>query len=324
MFKNFEDFRQYVQVSNGLTLKAIQASIENALHRILYPCIPKNEAATLLAEYNANSFTSPIREEGFYLLQNLVAKFTFFFHIPFWGLTANDAQLGRKKDDVSLYKWESLEIKEAAYAQAYELVERTLAFFETNVSEFPLYQAHQQRKDLQSLFVRNYKTFAQFCALGNNHALYVRMHQYFPKEQYFYLRNLLGQGLYTQLQTQWLNNTASPEEKTVIADYLQPLLIYKTLIKALKELPITYSNGLLSFTYANEDATEQRSTATNNQLQIVANEYQNEADAFEKELLDYLNDNTAIFPLFTQSKSYTPPPITTDSWNDGTKALFSF
>lgn len=325
MFTNISEFYQYVQVSNGLTLKVLQPSLQNALFHVVYNCVPKDEVNSLLAEHTAGSFSNPIRQEGFALLQNLTAKFTFIYHLPFWGLTANDAQLGRlKTDEVSLYKWENTELKEAAFAQAYQLVEMTLEFFENNVAAFPLYQAHQQRIDLQKLFVRSYKTFAQFCNLGNNRALYVRMHQFFPREQYFYLRKIIGEALYTDLQSKWLAGTVNADELLLIQDYLQPLLVYTSLVKALKELPINYSNGLLTFAYSNQDATEERNTATNNQLQIVANEYADQAAAFQKELIDFLADNLATFPLFAQAKTYTPTPTNPMDWNDGTKNLFSF
>jgi hypothetical protein len=111
--------------------------------------------------------------------------------------------------------------------------------------------------------------------------------------QEIYIRDIIGSGLYNEIQTQAFNSTLTNLNQTLIDNYIAPCLKYYTLVESM--LPLTFK--FLNKSVATRSA-EFATPATPSDLSLIEHRYRDKAEYYAERLRDYLKENTTQYPLF--------------------------
>lgn len=117
--------------------------------------------------------------------------------------------------------------------------------------------------------------------------------------QELYLKVAIGKDLYSEICTQVTAGTVSVLNKTLLDDYIENFLINKTIELCLVDLNYKLTNKAIM-----ETSAEFGAVVGVKQLSLVEQKYRNQADAYLKQLTEYLEDNSTDYPLYKCIKDF--------------------
>jgi hypothetical protein len=104
---------------------------------------------------------------------------------------------------------------------------------------------------------------------------------------------LLGSGLYNELKDQITNNNVSTDNRTLLQDYVQPVIIWWVMADG--TIPLTYKFMNKSVVKKNSENSQ---SAELEELITVANNFKNKAEFYTKRLIKFLEANEVTYPLY--------------------------
>jgi hypothetical protein len=113
------------------------------------------------------------------------------------------------------------------------------------------------------------------------------------ESQEVYIRDVIGSGLYNELQTQAFANTLTNANTTLLDSYIAPCLKYYTLTEAM--LPMTFK--LMNKSVAAREADNARAVSVD-EMTLIEKRFRDKAEYYANRLRDFLRDNTNTYPLF--------------------------
>jgi len=111
--------------------------------------------------------------------------------------------------------------------------------------------------------------------------------------QEIYIRDVIGSGIYNELQTQAFNNTLSTANKTLLDSYIAPCLKYYTLTESM--LPMTFKMLNKTLGTRTSDNTQ---PVTIDEMTLIERRYRDKAEYYAQRLREFLQANSTIYPLF--------------------------
>lgn len=113
------------------------------------------------------------------------------------------------------------------------------------------------------------------------------------ESQEIYIRDIIGSGIYNELQTQAFAGTLTALNTTLLDSYIAPCLKYYTLCEAM--LPMTFK--LMNKSVASRESDNARAISVD-ELTLLENRYRDKAEYYANRLRDYLREYTNDYPLF--------------------------
>jgi len=116
--------------------------------------------------------------------------------------------------------------------------------------------------------------------------------------QEMHIQPIIGSDLYKELQTQIIGNSLTPENETLLADYIQPCLQMWVMMEAPMILGYQFRNKNV------ERGTDVNSSqASIQELQRLMDNYRNKAEWYSERITRFLLANTTDYPLFSSPTS---------------------
>jgi hypothetical protein len=113
------------------------------------------------------------------------------------------------------------------------------------------------------------------------------------ESQEIYIRDVIGSGIYDELQDQAYNGTLTTPNTTLLDSYIAPCLKYYTLTEAM--LPMTFKFMNKSVASRN---SENATPVSTQELTLIEQRYRDKAEYYAERLRDYLKENPTIYPKF--------------------------
>lgn len=111
------------------------------------------------------------------------------------------------------------------------------------------------------------------------------------------IQNYLGTKLYNTLQTQVINDTVTTDNSTLINTYIKPMLIWYTQATYLPYAAYQISNGGV-FKHNSENST----SVSESEITKLTRHATETADFYAKRFMDYMDDNSELYPDYTASQ----------------------
>ena len=111
------------------------------------------------------------------------------------------------------------------------------------------------------------------------------------------IQNYLGTKLYNTLQTQVINSTLTTDNTTLLNTYIKPMLIWYTQATYLPYAAYQISNGGV-FKHNSENST----SVSESEITKLTRHATETADFYAKRFMDYMDDNSELYPDYTASQ----------------------
>jgi hypothetical protein len=111
--------------------------------------------------------------------------------------------------------------------------------------------------------------------------------------QEIYIRDVIGSGIYDELQDQAYNGTLTADNTTLLDSYIAPCLKYYTLTESMLPMTFKFMNKSVA-TRNSENAT----AITPQELSLIEQRYRDKAEYYAERLRDFLKENPTIYPKY--------------------------
>ena len=125
------------------------------------------------------------------------------------------------------------------------------------------------------------------------------------ESQEIYIRDIIGSGLYNELQTQAFAGTLTQLNTTLLDTYVAPCLKYYTLTEAM--LPMTFK--LMNKSVASRESDNARAISVE-EMTLIEGRYRDKAEYYANRLRDYLRPKNTSF----QGGIYLPSSYDECNW----------
>jgi hypothetical protein len=117
--------------------------------------------------------------------------------------------------------------------------------------------------------------------------------QFVKIAQQIHVRNYLGTDLYNKISQDIINSTLTGDYLDLVKDYIQPMLIYYSLVDYLPFAAFQIKNGGI-FKHTSENAE----TATKDEVDFLVQKYRDIAEYYTRRFIDYMSFNQTSFPEY--------------------------
>ena len=111
--------------------------------------------------------------------------------------------------------------------------------------------------------------------------------------QEIYIRDVIGSGIYDELQDQAYNDTLTTDNRTLLDSYIAPCSKYYSLTESMLPMTFKFMNKSVA-TRNSENATP----ITTSELTQIEQRYRDKAEYYAERLRDYLRENPTLYPKF--------------------------
>jgi hypothetical protein len=114
------------------------------------------------------------------------------------------------------------------------------------------------------------------------------------------LQTALGTHLFKDLNNKIVAGTLSADEVTLIEDYISPMLLKWVMFELTTVLLFKYRNKNVS-----KSNSENSFAIDTDEMNYLIGKWQNDAEWYEQRLIEYLCQEVAKFPKYTQAPNYS-------------------
>ena len=136
--------------------------------------------------------------------------------------------------------------------------------------------------------------------------------QFIKVAQEIEIRNYLGTKLYEKLQTDIAGSGVAGNYETLLNKYVQPMLIWYAQAEYIPYAAYQIKNGGV-FKHTSENAE----TVSKSEVDYLVNKARNTAEYYTQRFLDYINNNSNLFPEYNQNTGgdvYPDSDATFNGW----------
>ena len=120
--------------------------------------------------------------------------------------------------------------------------------------------------------------------------------QFIKVAQEIEIRNYLGTKLYEKLQNDISGSGVTGNYQTLLNKYVQPMLIWFAQAEYIPYAAYQIKNGGV-FKHTSENAE----TVSKSEVDYLVNKARNTAEYYTQRFLDYINNNSSLFPEYNQN-----------------------
>ena len=124
------------------------------------------------------------------------------------------------------------------------------------------------------------------------------------------IRNYLGSELYNRISNDITNFTLSGNYKTLVEDYVQPMLIHFAMVQYLPFAAYQVKNGGI-YKHQSENAE----SVSKDEVDYLVQKERDFAEYYTKRFIDYMAFNQTLFPEYTSNSNDDIYPDTNDLFN---------
>ena len=136
--------------------------------------------------------------------------------------------------------------------------------------------------------------------------------QFIKVAQEIEIRNYLGTKLYEKLQNDISGSGVTGNYQTLLNTYVQPMLIWYAQAEYIPYAAYQIKNGGV-FKHTSENAE----TVSKSEVDYLVNKARNTAEYYTQRFLDYINNNSSLFPEYNQNTGgdvYPDSDATFNGW----------
>ena len=136
--------------------------------------------------------------------------------------------------------------------------------------------------------------------------------QYIKIAQEIHIRNYLGTDLYNKISADIIAGTLSGDYLELVNDFVQPMLIHYAMVDYLPFAAYQVKNGGV-FKHTSENSE----SVSKSEVDFLVNKARNTAEYYTQRFLDYINNNSNLFPEYNQNTGgdvYPDSDATFNGW----------
>jgi hypothetical protein len=298
--------KRYVRMT--FLAKAVNSmpDMDAAERKFLKPILTQPVLNALQAQVDNNNITwNPLLN----LCLAAAAPLAVWLDLPYLQSQITDGGLQSTSDNAP-HQWEYNKIETALVNKGMAALEDLIDHLLENGSTYSW-----NNDDTKESFIRTGKEFSKYVFLHQPNLTFQQLRPLIKEVEDHFIRPAIGDAFFEELR-----DKATPTNPEKVAQLLiKKTIAQYTVVRAVERLPVKITpNGLMATIQNNSEAFNAEATASDSKLLLLMQAGQREGDAYQVQLMEYLNQtaSTSIFNTYFTSTYYTAPYISRPDYND--------
>lgn len=305
---NSSDFHDISNVSGAFQFDKLVTHIRSIERNLIKPYLGSTLYAALVAAYDEGN-GNPTEDQ-----QNLIDLIQpIETHLAMWmasdqlnvDITDKGFQASHSGDKKPAFEWQFRNAKASFRKTGFSAVEDLLEFLEENQDTYPDWESSEASNKNRDLIINSAKEFSEYVTVDRS--MFTLLRPFQLRQMRTAIKSLLGADLYADILEDIKLDAPSPDNLKLMDD-IKIITAHLTYADALSDLPVTTDEeGVHFFNNAFSGNFSGKETADKTYLSSLIDKHNRIASRSFDELVCYLNENVATYPLFETSSNYTPP-----------------
>jgi hypothetical protein len=307
LFKNIADLQKYGQVYATLwngTNNLIANEIDDAEHEYLTKVISPEFYNILVAAYIASPAT-PLPNylaDILPLCQRITAEIATSLYIKKKGLLnigAHGATQPGNNETRASSQWSINATANEYLKSGNKVIDRLLAFMEADKITYAVWAASTAYTEFKELLIFNASELSNYIPAANNSRLVYKSLAPYLRIAEDTISDCLGAPLFAEIKSQHLTNTTSANNQKLLT-FIKPCIANIGYALGIKYMTVFLDmDGITTIDTTRMSGTiDAKVSAAAEQLQMLSNTSNNEANRLIAKLREYLIENAISYPLF--------------------------
>jgi hypothetical protein len=304
-----QKIQEYIPVSNSFVPDGFQSFIRQAEQKFIHKYVSK-------AQYDA-IITAAANDDITDQVYRAVISFAYYLYIPFANVAMSNAGITQTRSENQIAaKPEAVEdLRQACYFAAWEELEAILLAFETAPDTYAIWRNSKAKTIADELLFTNASDFNSYLNIREMRRVFVLLLPSIRRTQNTYIRNVLGKDLLTDV----LANRTTPENKTLINDYIKPAIAQLAMADSIPNMSVELGSYDMVLMFDNGGANKQKSSGKmlpQSIIQLLIDSYTKKGKSLICDLTKFLVDNPEDYPLYGALPEPDPETLLTGLYGE--------
>ncbi len=237
-------------------------------------------------------------------------------------VTYDTSGFERLKDN-SIYRYQEENLKSTFKNEGYNGIDKLLEYLQAKIATFESFKSSAFYADMQRSFFPTTLEFSKEYRIGNSRLVFLQVSRFFTQVLDFKIKPVLGAALFDKVLAEMKKESEQDPNLMALIPYIRKPLAYLSVSDGFNELgmQITAKGLLFETQESNSSSNIKMTQATDAQKLVVLDKAKINGERYLNMLLDYLKNNAATYPDFTQTELENTSPYRRD--NNGKKTFWA-
>jgi hypothetical protein len=309
---SIDDFRQHVALNASADadyFRQLEPDMLLAEHDYLRPALGTVFFDELLLD--ASSEAAQLRPLLAFSLANLTM--VSFLDVAQVQISGSGVQIISGEREKTAFQWQINALKTNLGRKGFNGLEKALGYLEQHAADFPTWAASETAQRTREHFINTASEFSTYYNISNARLTFQALSSLLHKTERFRLEVALGTDFYQELKQQLRDQALTPENASLVTDYLRPALAHLTMAQAIGELGFSLNGQALELNvYRPDDSNAKEADPDLTQLlDMKAGQALHDGERYLRRLVTHLNATASLlrYPTYFASPAYAPPAV---------------
>jgi hypothetical protein len=295
LIKELDEITKQVPVNMTSDFDVIAPFLRTAEVTYVHRLIGKEQFDALVTAYDGDP--SNEEDEAISLCQKVIANLGYYFAIPVLSVSVGSSgiQVFSNTDTKQAFQWQVNDLKDALQGLGFGAIEELLNYLEADPENFGPYSLSDQLQAQKTCLIRTAIDFNDHYEISNSRFVFQSITYIMKRVEQQTLAKQLGSTFLESLK----GDELTQKQKMLVTLYLKPALALLTIGKAIIERVITLQSGVATYNFRGRaENNNETQAASNQQVEDMACQLNDDGDLYLQDGLQYINDNLADFEGF--------------------------
>ncbi|MBC6988568.1 DUF6712 family protein [Hymenobacter sp. BT491] len=241
-------------------------------------------------------------------------------------ISGSGVQIISDSTQKTAFQWQINDLKVSFSRKGFNGLEKALAFLQAHETEFATWASSEAARKHRELFLSSASQFTEYYSINNAGLTYRALVSLVRKTEAFALEPAIGTDFFDELKEQLVDETLTPENKALVAKYLQPALAHLTMAQAIGELGFSLNGNALELNVYRPDNSNAKESDPGLQklLELKQEQALDDGERYLRRLRKHLNETASAtrYATYFGSSAYQTPLSEESYLNDSTAPVY--
>ncbi len=203
----------------------------------------------------------------------------------------------------SLYKYQEEAILNTFKTDGFNGLDNILEFLETNIDEFPDFEASESYTVFKSKFIPRTSVFQKIFSIKNSRLVFLRLQPFTTMVEDFEILPTIGIVLFDKLKLEIVKTSGQDAVLMALVPFIQKAIAFLSISRSIAEIGVNISEKAVYFEVSQGDTIKQE-TLSNEQIKRLSNNNRTTGLNYIQYLMDFLHDNIDDYPDYAEFYGY--------------------
>lgn len=310
------EIKQYIAVNASVAFKSILPYITTSERDYIKPLLGNDQYTELCSYYQSTSSWDP--EEGqaeaedlanlLPLVQQALINLAYWKGYPALSVNIGDGGAFRieKEHEKSLFQYQEENLRNSFKNEGFNTLDKILEFLEENIDKFPCFSASATYTVFKKKFIRTAGEFDAIYGIGGSRLVFLKLQPFIDQVNDLEIIPIIGPEYWEEIRIVMSSGADLLALQQRFIDFVKKIQAFLSVARGISELGVNITDKGFFFetSASNSDNFRKKDIITDNTLDALRRNAEQNGRAYIQYLQDFLHDNIGDFPVYAEYSGY--------------------